>query len=334
MPVQSPVRTNYTLVDPDGTTTKLNEPGAGAERRDPGRAERRPARARRGRAVGGPVRLPAAVDARRLVRRAGHLAARHRRPRGRGHQRGPAARAAGGRPGRGAATCSSPTPRSWPSWPASPRTRSCGDPAATLAAVRTLHDRGVAEVLLTLGGDGALLSTADGGLWSAAAAADHRPQHRRRGRLQPRRLPARRPGRRPAGRAAAHRRRLRGGQRVAPRIRRPHPGPGGRRCSTGHRRSTRHQLRLRPRPGRRPGRPLNLRRGLHDRTDHPRPGRARRRPGRRQERGRAPAGRTGRRRRPGDQRRRRCTPTPWRGRRRPRPGSPAASRSRTAARRR
>jgi 1-phosphofructokinase len=41
------------------------------------------------------------------------------------------------------------------------------DPSATLAAVRTLHDRGVAEVLLTLGGDGALLSTADGGLWSA-----------------------------------------------------------------------------------------------------------------------------------------------------------------------
>ena len=34
---------------------------------------------------------------------------------------------------------------------------------------RTLHDRGVAEVLLTLGADGALLSTADGGLWSAAS---------------------------------------------------------------------------------------------------------------------------------------------------------------------
>jgi 1-phosphofructokinase len=30
-----------------------------------------------------------------------------------------------------------------------------------------LHERGVAEVLLTLGGDGAVLSTADGGLWSA-----------------------------------------------------------------------------------------------------------------------------------------------------------------------
>jgi 1-phosphofructokinase len=36
-----------------------------------------------------------------------------------------------------------------------------------LAAVQGLHQRGVAEVLLTLGGDGAVLSTADGGLWSA-----------------------------------------------------------------------------------------------------------------------------------------------------------------------
>ena len=42
-----------------------------------------------------------------------------------------------------------------------------GDPAALLAAVRRLHDRGVREVLLTLGADGALLSTADGGVWSA-----------------------------------------------------------------------------------------------------------------------------------------------------------------------
>jgi 1-phosphofructokinase len=33
--------------------------------------------------------------------------------------------------------------------------------------VRELHTRGVAEVLLTLGSDGAVLSTADGGLWSA-----------------------------------------------------------------------------------------------------------------------------------------------------------------------
>ena len=41
------------------------------------------------------------------------------------------------------------------------------DPDAALAAVPSLHERGVAEVLLTLGGDGALLSTADGGLWSA-----------------------------------------------------------------------------------------------------------------------------------------------------------------------
>ena len=41
------------------------------------------------------------------------------------------------------------------------------DPDAALAAVARLHERGVAEVLLTLGGDGAVLSTADGGLWSA-----------------------------------------------------------------------------------------------------------------------------------------------------------------------
>jgi 1-phosphofructokinase len=41
------------------------------------------------------------------------------------------------------------------------------DPRAALAAVRTLHERGVGEVLLTLGADGALLSTADGGVWSA-----------------------------------------------------------------------------------------------------------------------------------------------------------------------
>ena len=66
-----PVRTNYTLVDPDGTTTKLNEPGAAAVRGHPHRADRRPARARRRRAVGRPVRLPPAVDAGRLVRRAG-----------------------------------------------------------------------------------------------------------------------------------------------------------------------------------------------------------------------------------------------------------------------
>jgi 1-phosphofructokinase len=41
------------------------------------------------------------------------------------------------------------------------------DPAATLAAVHTLHERGVSEVLLTLGGDGALLSRENGEVWSA-----------------------------------------------------------------------------------------------------------------------------------------------------------------------
>ena len=44
-------------------------------------------------------------------------------------------------------------------------------PGGPLAAVRTLHDRGVSEVLLTLGADGALLSPADGDVWSARPPA-------------------------------------------------------------------------------------------------------------------------------------------------------------------
>jgi 1-phosphofructokinase len=44
------------------------------------------------------------------------------------------------------------------------------DPAAVLTAVRRLHDAGVAEVLLTLGADGALLSTAEG-VWTAQPPA-------------------------------------------------------------------------------------------------------------------------------------------------------------------
>jgi 1-phosphofructokinase len=59
VPVTAPVRTNYTLTEPDGTTTKLNEPGAALDRRDPRRAGRRAARARRRRPVGGALRLAA-----------------------------------------------------------------------------------------------------------------------------------------------------------------------------------------------------------------------------------------------------------------------------------
>jgi 1-phosphofructokinase len=45
------------------------------------------------------------------------------------------------------------------------------DPDALTGALGRLHGMGVAEVLLTLGADGALLSTARGGLWSARPPA-------------------------------------------------------------------------------------------------------------------------------------------------------------------
>ena len=125
VPVQSPVRTNYTLVDPAGTTTKLNEPGAALS--DATRAAlsgvlHGHAAAARWVVLSGSLPPSTPVD---WYADAGRLAARHRRPGRGGHERGAAARPAGRRSGRRTATCSSPTPRSWPSWPASPRTRSC-----------------------------------------------------------------------------------------------------------------------------------------------------------------------------------------------------------------
>ena len=249
----------------------------------------RSARARRRCPLGGAV----AVRCPRAPRSTGTPtwsapSARHRRPDRRRHLRGPAARAAGRRPGRRAGPAQA---QHRGARPAGRRRRGRGRRATRTPPwppSRTLHERGVGEVLLTLGADGALLSTADGELWSARPPRDHRAQHRRRRRLQPGRLPARRPGRRPAGRPAAHRRRLRGGRRASlPGSAVPTPAqvdgaavrvtaglPGG---------SHRTAVTTAPRPGRRPRRPLNLREPSHVRTHHHRPGRARRRPGRRQE---------------------------------------------------
>ena len=219
-----------------------------------------------------------------------------------------------------------------------------GDPDATLAAVRVLHDRGVAEVLLTLGGDGALLSTADGGLWSAlppaitvrstvgagdsslagyllADLAGAPPAERLRTAVAYGSAAASLPGSAVPTPAQVD------GSAV-----RVTPGApaDARTPSTAPTHRARHL-----RPGRRPGCPLTPReRSLHARSDHHRPGRARRRPGRRQGRGRAPAGRTGRRRPAGPPTPTRCTPTPSPARPRRPPACPAASRSRTAARRR
>jgi 1-phosphofructokinase len=166
VPVQAPVRTNYTLVDPAGTTTKLNEPGAVLT--DATRA-----------ALTGVLHGHAATA--RWVVLSGSLPPGT--PTDWYAQLVTSLRDTGARVA--VDTSEAPLLALLAAGPdaapdllkpnAEELAQLAGvseedvlaDPAATLAAVRTLHDRGVAEVLLTLGGDGALLSTADGGLWSA-----------------------------------------------------------------------------------------------------------------------------------------------------------------------
>ena len=160
------VRTNYTLTEPDGTTTKLNEPGTpldDATRAALADALHRHAAGARWVALSGslPARHPGG-----LVRHARRRPARHRRAHRRRHLGGAAAGAAGRRP-RAAPDLLKPNTEELAQLAGVSEEEVLGDPAVTLAAVRSLHDRGVAEVLLTLGGDGAVLSTADGGLWSA-----------------------------------------------------------------------------------------------------------------------------------------------------------------------
>ena len=82
------------------------------------------------------------------------------------------------------------------------------DPATAAAAARQLVDKGVGAVLVTLGGAGACLVTAEGA-WHATPPPDDRGEHRGGRRLQPVRLPAGRRTRRIALRAARPRGRLR-----------------------------------------------------------------------------------------------------------------------------
>ena len=166
VPVQTPVRTNYTLVDPAGTTTKLNEPG--------GVLSVAPRAALTG-------VLHGHADTARWVVLSGSLPPST--PVDWYAQLVTALRDSGARVA--VDTSEAPLLALLSAGPdaapdlltpnAEELAQLAGvseedvlrDPAATLAAVRTLHDRGVAEVLLTLGADGALLSTADGGLWTA-----------------------------------------------------------------------------------------------------------------------------------------------------------------------
>jgi 1-phosphofructokinase len=166
VPVQSPVRTNYTLVDPAGTTTKLNEPGA--ELTEATRAAltgvlHGHAAAASWVVLSGSLPPGAPVDwYAQLVTSLRDTGARvavdtSEAPLLALMAAGPAA----------APDLLKPNAEELAQLAGVSEDDVLRDAGATLAAVRTLHDRGVREVLLTLGGDGALLSTADGEVWTA-----------------------------------------------------------------------------------------------------------------------------------------------------------------------
>jgi 1-phosphofructokinase len=166
VPVPAPVRTNYTLTEPDGTTTKLNEPGAPL---DPATRDAL-ARLLHERAVGAAwVALSGSLppgtpdgwyaDLVRSLRDTGARIAVDT-----SEERLAALLAAGPD---SAPDLLKPNLEELAQVTGVEEADLAADPSALLAAVDRLHGYGVGEVLLTLGADGALLSTADGGVWSA-----------------------------------------------------------------------------------------------------------------------------------------------------------------------
>ncbi|WP_369130261.1 1-phosphofructokinase family hexose kinase [Modestobacter roseus] len=166
VPIGTPVRTNYTLTEPDGTTTKLNEPGAPLD--DAALAALQAAlleQARSARWVVLSGSLPPGAPRdwyATLVRALRGTGARiavdtSEAPLLALLAAGPDA----------APDLLKPNTEELAQLAGLPEAAVADDPDAALAAVATLHERGVAEVLLTLGADGAALSTADGGLWWA-----------------------------------------------------------------------------------------------------------------------------------------------------------------------
>jgi 1-phosphofructokinase len=165
VPVDSPVRTNYTVTEPDGTTTKLNEPGAAldeATRAALAAALWRHADGARWVVLSGS--LPPGTPARWYADLVAEL-------------QGTGARVAvdtSGEPLRALLDAGSPAvpdllkPNAEELAELSGTTEDevLADRDTAAAAVQALHRRGVGEVLLTLGADGALLSTA-GGSWTA-----------------------------------------------------------------------------------------------------------------------------------------------------------------------
>jgi 1-phosphofructokinase len=165
VPVAAPVRTNYTLTEPDGTTTKLNEPGARLDATTLTALEaavHQHAVGARWVVLSGSLPPGAPLDWYATLVRS---------------LRSTGARIAVDTSEAPLLALLAAGPESAPDL-LKPNTEELAqlagvsedavtdDPETALAAVTGLHERGVAEVLLTLGGDGAVLSTADG-VWSA-----------------------------------------------------------------------------------------------------------------------------------------------------------------------
>jgi 1-phosphofructokinase len=166
VPVSAPVRTNYTLAEPDGTTTKLNEPGMALDedtREALAAALHRHAAGARWVVLSGSLPPGTPLDwYATLVVSLRDTGARiavdtSEAPLQALLATGPAA----------APDLLKPNAEELAQLAGVPEADVLADPDVALTAVRTLHEHGVAQVLLTLGADGAVLSTAEG-LWSAA----------------------------------------------------------------------------------------------------------------------------------------------------------------------
>ncbi len=166
VPTGAPVRTNYTLTEPDGTTTKLNEPGTTLDAGTRTALTAALASAAEGAAwVALSGSLPPGTPAdwyAELVRAVRGTGARvavdtSEAPLLALLAAGPEA----------APDLVKPNSEELAQVAGTTEAALLADPAALHAAVDVLHAGGIAEVLLTLGGDGAVLSTADGEVWSA-----------------------------------------------------------------------------------------------------------------------------------------------------------------------
>lgn len=164
--VPAAVRTNYSLTEPDGTTTKLNEPGAPLDAATRSALTDALLRAADGAAwvvLAGSLPPGTPVDwYAELVRALRPTGARiavdtSEAPLLALLAAGPAS----------APDLLKPNAEELAQVAGSTEAVLAADPATLLAAVDGLHARGVGEVLLTLGADGALLSTAAGGRFTA-----------------------------------------------------------------------------------------------------------------------------------------------------------------------